>query len=152
MTDTYLLVGRRNKRRIYGYLEVPRNFNIMELKDFTLTEAIIYLDKNNIPFKLKIGISGNLRFKEQTMFEKEAFEWTEKNISVGISMYNPSIEMYCGKAFQDGAEFGYNKGEQLTKARELLKKWVELYKPKLEGYPITPIQEQTEQFLNEVEK
>lgn len=41
---------------------------------------------------------------------------------------------------------------QLNKAKELLKKWVELYKPKLEGYPITPIQEQTEQFLNEVEK
>lgn len=37
---------------------------------------------------------------------------------------------------------------KLTKAKELLKKWVELYKPKLEGYPITPIQEQTEQFLN----
>lgn len=40
----------------------------------------------------------------------------------------------------------------LTKAKELLKQWVELYKPKLEGYPITPIQEQTEQFLSEVEK
>ena len=41
---------------------------------------------------------------------------------------------------------------QLSKARELLKQWVELYKPKLEGYPITPIQEQTEQFLKETEK
>ena len=46
------------------------------------------------------------------MFEKEAYEWTEKNISVGISMYNPSIEMYCGKAFKDGAEFGYNKANE----------------------------------------
>ena len=36
--------------------------------------------------------------------QKEAYEWTEKNISVGISMYNPSIEMYCGKAYKDGAE------------------------------------------------
>ena len=44
------------------------------------------------------------------------------------------------------------KAEQLTKAKNLLAKWVELYKPKLEGYPITPIQEQTEQFLSEVEK
>ena len=43
------------------------------------------------------------------MFEKEAFKWTEKNISAGISMYNPSIEMYCGKAFKDGAEFGFNR-------------------------------------------
>ena len=43
---------------------------------------------------------------------------------------------------------------QLTKAKDLLAKWVELFKPKLEGYPITPIQEQTEQFLkdSEVEK
>lgn len=39
--------------------------------------------------------------------------------------------------------------DQLTKAKELLAKWVELYKPKLDGYPIPPIQEQTEQFLNE---
>lgn len=49
------------------------------------------------------------------MFEKEGYEWTVKNISTGISMYNPSIEMYCGKAFKDGAEFGYNKAiEELT--------------------------------------
>ena len=43
---------------------------------------------------------------------------------------------------------------QLTKAKDLLAKWVELFKPKLEGYPITPIQEQTEQFIknSEVEK
>ena len=48
----------------------------------------------------------------QIMFEKEAYKWTEQNISVGISMYNPSIEMYCGKAFKDGAEFGFNKANE----------------------------------------
>ena len=42
--------------------------------------------------------------------------------------------------------------DYLTKARGLLARWVELYKPKLEGYPITPIQEQAEQFLKEIEK
>ena len=41
---------------------------------------------------------------------------------------------------------------KLEEAKQLLKKWVELFKPKLEGYPITPIQEQTEQFLNNLEK
>ena len=41
--------------------------------------------------------------------------------------------------------------DQLAQAEELLAKWVELFKPKLEGYPITPIQEQTEQFLQEIE-
>ena len=46
------------------------------------------------------------------MFEREAFEWTEKNISIGISMCNPSIEMYCGKAFKEGAELGYNKANE----------------------------------------
>lgn len=40
----------------------------------------------------------------------------------------------------------------ITKAKELLKQWVGLYKPKLEGYPITPIQVDTEQFLSEVDK
>ena len=35
--------------------------------------------------------------------KQEAFNWTEKNISLGISMYNPSIEMYCAKAYEDGA-------------------------------------------------
>ena len=47
---------------------------------------------------------------------------------------------------------GEKAKEQLTKAKELLTKWVELYKPKLESYPIPPIQEQTEQFLKEVEE
>ena len=45
--------------------------------------------------------------------EKEAYEWTEKNISVGISMYNPSIEMYCGKAYKDGAEPREKRIEEL---------------------------------------
>jgi hypothetical protein len=52
----------------------------------------------------------------------------------------------------------YSKMEQkfydnLTKAKELLAKWVELFKPKLDDFPKPPIQVDTEQFLNsEVEK
>lgn len=45
--------------------------------------------------------------------QKEAYEWTEKNISVGISIYNPSIEMYCGKAYKDGAEPREKRIEEL---------------------------------------
>ena len=41
---------------------------------------------------------------------------------------------------------GLNK--QLTKAKELLTKWVELFKPKVGNIPPTPIQIETEQFLN----
>ena len=43
--------------------------------------------------------------------------------------------------------------DQLTKAKNLLAKWVELFKPKVGKIPPTPIQVETEQFLNsEVEK
>lgn len=57
------------------------------------------------------------------------------------------------KVYNDNLDYSHHIEGQLTKAKELLKQWIELYKPKLEGYPITPIQEQTEQFLNsEVEK
>ena len=39
--------------------------------------------------------------------------------------------------------------EQLTKAKELLTHWVELFKPKGGNIPPTPVQVETEQFLNE---
>ena len=61
----------------------------------------------------------------------------------------------CVKLTEDNVVMARQRAEiakQLTKAKDLLAKWVELFKPKLEGYPITPIQEQTEQFLSEVEK
>lgn len=41
--------------------------------------------------------------------------------------------------------------KQLSKAKALLSKWVELYKPKLEDFPKPPIQVDTEQFLKETE-
>ena len=41
--------------------------------------------------------------------------------------------------------------ERLTKAKELLTKWVELFKPKGGNIPPTPIQVETEQFIREVE-
>ena len=42
--------------------------------------------------------------------------------------------------------------KQLAKAKELLTKWVELFKPKGGNIPPTPIQIETEQFIREVEK
>ena len=45
-----------------------------------------------------------------------------------------------------------SKNQQLTKAKELLTKWVELFKPKGGNIPPTPIQVETEQFIREVEK
>ena len=45
-----------------------------------------------------------------------------------------------------------NKNQQLTKAKELLTKLVELFKPKGGNIPPTPIQVETEKFISEVEK
>ena len=41
-----------------------------------------------------------------------------------------------------------SKNQQLAKAKELLTKWVELFKPKGGNIPPTPIQVETEQFLS----
>ena len=41
---------------------------------------------------------------------------------------------------------------QLIEAKELLAKWVELFKPKGGNIPPTPIQVETEEFISEVEK
>ena len=40
-----------------------------------------------------------------------------------------------------------NKNQRLTKAKELLTKWIELFKPKGGNIPPTPIQVETVQFL-----
>ena len=42
--------------------------------------------------------------------------------------------------------------KELTKAKELLTKWVELFRPKGGNIPPTPIQVETEQFINGVKK
>lgn len=43
----------------------------------------------------------------------------------------------------------YEYSSLLTKAKELLAKWVELFKPKGGNIPPTPIQVETEQFLKD---
>ena len=45
-----------------------------------------------------------------------------------------------------------SKNQQLTKAKKLLTKWVELFKPKGGNIPPTPIQVETEQFLKEIKQ
>ena len=56
-------------------------------------------------------------------------------------------------AYMQGAEKQKKKDEkQLTKAKALLAKWVELYNPKSKTVLPTPIQIDTEQFLKEIEK
>ena len=84
------------------------------------------------------------------MFEKEAEEYAIENWEYYEEGQNDSKALK--QAYQRGAEFGYNKSnERLTKAKKLLTKWVELFKPKGGNIPPTPIQVETEKFISEVE-
>ena len=78
------------------------------------------------------------------MFEKKAEEWV-KNAFPNDEFKQSGIS----SALVEFAELGYNKAnERLIKATELLTKWVELFSPKGGNIPKTPIQVETEQFLN----
>ena len=82
--------------------------------------------------------------KEAEEIEKEAIKWV-KDVFPNDEFKQSGIS----RALVDFAEFGYNKAnERLTKAKELLTKWVELFKPKGGNIPPTPIQVETEQFLS----
>ena len=85
------------------------------------------------------------------MFEKEAEE-IEKEAEKWVKDVFPNDEFKqsgISRALVEFAELGYNKAnERLTKAKKLLTRWVELFKPKGGNIPPTPIQVETEQFLS----
>jgi hypothetical protein len=56
------------------------------------------------------------------------------------------------RCWQDQKNISLDTNCKLHKAKELLVKWVELFKPKGGNIPPTKIQVDTEQFLSEVEK
>lgn len=45
-------------------LFIEKGFDILKLKGMTITEALIYLDKNNVAHLLRGGVKGTLKFKE----------------------------------------------------------------------------------------
>ncbi len=47
-----------------GVLFVERGFDILKLKNMTITDALAYLDKNDISALYRGGVKGTLRFKE----------------------------------------------------------------------------------------
>lgn len=47
-----------------GVLFVGRGFDILKLKGMTITDALVYLDKNNISALYRGGVKGTLKFKE----------------------------------------------------------------------------------------
>ena len=81
------------------------------------------------------------------MFEKEVTDICCSTCNAEV----PCIEKCeCWTFAKKSMEFGYNKAnEQLIKAKKLLTQWVELFKPKGGNIPPTPVQVETEQFLNE---
>lgn len=106
------------------------------------------LEKENAELKMKIYGGGyemiiTKKDADIILLEKENAELKEQNRNYEQLIDNGSVTL---------AKERLKNYKQLTKAKKLLAKWVELYKPKSEGYPITPIQEQTEQFLKEIEK
>ena len=86
------------------------------------------------------------------MFEKEAEEYATRECCTTCNNINHFCKekCECWTYAKKGAEFGYNKAnERLIKAKELLTRWVELFKPKGGNIPPTPIQVETEQFISE---
>ena len=84
-------------------------------------------------------------------FKKKNAELEKENAELKAEIENdrdlPTV------AYIQGAENQKKIDEkQLSKARGLLAKWVELFKPKGCNIPPTPIQVETEQFLKEIEK
>ena len=41
-----------------------RGFDILKLKGMTITDALVYLDKNNVEMLYRGGVKGTLRFKQ----------------------------------------------------------------------------------------
>lgn len=60
--DMYIPVN--NEGFPVGVLFVERGFDILKLKGMTITDALIYLDKNNISALYRGGVEGTLKFKE----------------------------------------------------------------------------------------
>ena len=87
------------------------------------------------------------------MFEQETEEYATRLCCTDCKAIICAEKCECWTFAKKGVEFGYNKcDENLTKAKELLTKWVELFKPKGGNIPPTPIQVETEQFISEIEK
>ena len=84
------------------------------------------------------------------MFKKEAEDYANKNVPTVDFGYRSLDDVHYDvkQAYQQGAEFGYIKGnEQLTKAKEIIKEMLNiLSKENIEGvYEIT---EEAAEFLN----
>ena len=60
--DMYIPVN--NEGFPVGVLFVERGFDILKLKGMTITDALVYLDKNNVDMLYRGGVKGTLKFNE----------------------------------------------------------------------------------------
>lgn len=60
--DMYIPVN--NEGFPVGVLFVERGFDILKLKGMTITDALVYLNKNNVAMLYRGGVEGTLKFKE----------------------------------------------------------------------------------------
>ena len=95
--------------------------------------SLCFLLNPNIPEEEKICVIEKVMATKATIVSKVAL----CNIITYILKQNAELKV---------------KNQQLTKAKELLTKWVELFKPKGGNIPPTPIQVETEHFISGVEK
>lgn len=125
-------------------------------------EVLILPNKNGSGYQYVNLTKGHIcpcKFKT----ELEALRDMDKKVSEDkILYYEENEEIKESRDCWKGCLYASGKSElileylqqkyNLIKAKELLAKWVELFKPKGGNIPPTPIQVDTEQFLSEVEK
>jgi hypothetical protein len=142
----------------------------MALKDPILQQGFKCICKENaelrkfreflaVGSKVNKGLISRNKFLEEErdkyrnmVFDKmEQHEDEVKLLKKENAELKKQLEM-SNKVYNDNLDYSYHIEGQLTKAKKLLAKWVELFKPKNNIALPIPIQVDTEQFLNEVEK
>ena len=121
----------------YGCLEDAHNvlnelYEKLEKENERLTVSYETLKLHD---EEEIGMlkSENAKLKETLKTYNGCGDWDNDFHTCRVYLQHEELQMYA---------------DQLTKAKELLAKWVELFKPKGGNIPPTPIQVETEQFLN----
>ena len=112
---------------------------LKEYENKCLTQKIEFIKELK---EEKCELLGIIQGKDKVIqeLEKENVELKSKNCWKTCEYAEPKSQ-WISQHIQDV--------EQLTKAKELLTKWVELFKPKGGNIPPTPIQVETEQFISE---
>ena len=128
-----------------GFEIICKNLAELEKENAELKEKIsILLSCRNCP-ENKGGLLCEKEYEGRCLSQKVMFI---KELKEEIAELKKQLEM-SNKVYNDNLDYSYHIEGQLTKAKELLAKWVELFKPKSGNIPPTPVQVETEQFLNE---